>query len=178
MPIKALRDISEKAEFALQVAQGLESTQLSRAALWRHAMGLLNAFYALNEELKNRTQNTGDDTLKRIIQAWRSANSSRLGQFFGTARNTLLHQGAVQLTAATEWEEDVWHDTERPISRSFISIQSSAISDMPAEDFMATCRDALEFMQAGIAEIHETYRAARPELFPAQQPASPFDEPL
>lgn len=155
-----LQSIHEKAGMAIGATKFYRQFIRHPGALWYHAIALFNAFYSLTEELK-MAQNTKDDPiLVQEVQTWRTTNAATLQSFFGTARNTATHQGAVFVEGHQEWEEDIANDTRHPIQRANITVSSSDINDMAEDEFFDLCRKAIEFVQQGVVDIDAAYGAA------------------
>jgi len=125
--VNKLSEISTKAEFAVSMAKTARKDVAHPGPLWYHAIGLLNAFYAINEELKNRTKNGGDDILRTTIEAWWKENDPEVKSFFGSARNKATHQGEVTVEPELEWEDDTINETEHPVPIARITIKGTEI---------------------------------------------------
>lgn len=154
-----LLSIKIKTEYAISAVSAARDQANIKGAVWYHAIGLFNAFYALNKELKIHTQNSDDVHLTAAVKAWRNANKSSIEAFFGTARNTATHQGMISTEAYLEWHEDFLNDTEFPVRKANVTVDNSKINKMPAEEFLDLCQSALIFLRDGIAAIDEDYKS-------------------
>jgi|SRR5215217_3501256 len=157
--VNKLAEIHAKAEYAVNAVIAARKQVNHPGPLWYHAIGLFNAFYAINEELGKRTQNGPDTNLVDAVKAWRSANTSAIGNFFGAARNTATHQGEIITEPYVEWEWDIPNDTEHPLSKAHVTVKSSKITEMPGDEFLDLCEAALTFMRDGIVTIDQDYKA-------------------
>lgn len=153
-----LVEVMAKVDYAASVAKYNKQDVNHPGGLWYHAIGLFNAYYAINEELKNRTQNDPDTALSDSVRLWRSNNGPKIGSFFKNARNNTVHQGDVQVEYFTEWEDDYINDTSYPIIKAHITIQGTNINQMKGEEFLNLCEMALDFMRNGILEIDADYK--------------------
>jgi len=152
-------------ELFLKVGYCLSSVETARdlidspGGLWYHAIGLLNAFYSLNEEMLKRTKNSTDTNLNAAIDAWRANNKEMIQSFFGRAREIATHRGSISTEAFQHWEIDRANDTERPYMRSFVTVDETDINQMEGREFIELCLQAMTFMREGIVEIDADYRA-------------------
>jgi len=157
--INKLAEVFAKAEYAVGAVDAARREVHHPGPLWYHAIGLFNAFYAINEELKTRTQNGNDGNLTAAVIAWRKANAAAIEAFFGNARNIATHQGAIAVEPILEWELDIANDTQHPVAKAIVTVKGSTISEMPAADFLDVCARALTFMRDGILAIDKDYKS-------------------
>lgn len=156
--VNKLAEIYAKAEYAVGAVSSARKEANHPGSLWYHAIGLFNAFYAINEELQKRTKNSGDLRLAAAINAWWDANGSTVKAFFGSARNTATHQGEIITESFLEWEWDIPGDTKHPVTRASVTVKNSSIDRMPGLEFLDLCERALTFMQDGILSIDADYK--------------------
>lgn len=154
-----LNQLHIKAEFAVGAVNAARKQVNHPGPLWYHAIGLFNAFYAINEELKNRTKNAGDDDLRLSVEHWWEENKATVDGFFGSARNTATHQGDIYVEPVLEWEWDIPNDTQHPIAKASVTVGSSKIQGMPGANFLDLCQEALTFMLNGVLTIDADYRS-------------------
>lgn len=154
-----LSAIYEKAEYAVGMAKQAQDHVKHPGGLWYHAVGMLNAYYALREELSKRTKNTNDQNLRAAINAWLQNNQAAADAFFGNARNVATHQGDIDVEYFTEWEDDPLNDTSHPIRGAKVSIKGNVIKAMPGDEFLARCTTAMTFMRDGIIDIDRDYKS-------------------
>ncbi|NBJ10735.1 hypothetical protein [Microvirga arsenatis] len=155
----SLQSVADRVEYALLMIKNSEDACRFEGGLWYHAIAVLNGFYAIREELKNSTANTPDRALSDAVKAWRNLNGSKLNSFFGRARDTATHQGAITTCNHTEWEVDIWHDTSFPEKYARITVKDSTIVNMRGDEFLALAHEAFSFLKAGIVEIEADYKA-------------------
>ena len=79
--------IHSKAVYAVGMATQAQNHVQHPGGLWYHAVGMLNAYYALREELSKRTKNTTDQHLRAAVDAWLNTNQVAADSFFGKARS-------------------------------------------------------------------------------------------
>jgi hypothetical protein len=166
-----LVSVYAKADFAVGMANQARDHVRHPGGLWYHAVGMMNAFFAITEELKTRTMNVPDQQLKEAVQVWRDANRSKVASFFGPARNTATHQGDIHVEPFTDWEEDAANDTSHPIKRTRVSVNGSAIKDMPEDEFLDRCKQALTFLRDGVHAIDKDYKARGGTMHALPEPA-------
>ena len=152
-----LLEIYNKTEFALSMAKNLKEEEAYYHSFWYHAIGILNAFYALREELTKKTKNVKDNILTNSINCWLDKNSNKLNSFFGNARNKATHHGKVSISWRQEREEDRTFDRGVLIDHYFITIHDSNIKNMPYEKFMDSGIQAFEHFKQGIIDIYTDY---------------------
>lgn len=157
--VNKLSEIHAKAEYAVNAVVAARKQVNHPGPLWYHAIGLFNAFYAINDELAKRTQNGPDKNLFDAVKAWRDANTVAINDFFGAARNTATHQGEIVTEPYVEWEWDIPNDTEHPLSKAYVTVKNSKITAIPGGDFLNLCERALTFMRDGIISIDQDYKA-------------------
>lgn len=157
--INKLLEIYSKAEYALAATNRARKEISHPGSLWYHAIGMFNAFYAINEELKIRTKNGNDKALTAAVDAWLQTNADTIKAFFGNARNVATHQGEITVEPCVEWEWDIANDTEHPIARATFTVKGSSINRMPAIGFIDQCEDAITFMREGILSIDREYKS-------------------
>lgn len=153
-----LVEVMAKVDYAASIAKYDRQAVNHPGGLWYHAIGLFNAFYAINEELRNRTQNDPDVALCESVKLWRKNNKLKIKSFFEKARNNTVHQGDIQVEYYTEWEDDYVNDTSHPIMKAHITIHGTNIKKMTGEEFLNLCQSAFEFMRNGIREIDSDYK--------------------
>ncbi|MDP9573890.1 UNVERIFIED_ORG: hypothetical protein J2W66_004393 [Agrobacterium larrymoorei] len=157
--LNKLSEIHAKADYAVNAVLAARKQVNHPGPLWYHAIGLFNAFYAINEELAKRTQNVPDTKLAGAVKDWRAANRAAISSFFGTARNTATHHGEIVTEPYVEWEWDISNDTEHPRSKAHVTVKNSKINEMPGDDFLDLCKEALTFMRDGIVAINQDYKS-------------------
>lgn len=154
-----LVEVFAKAEYARDMVVQAQDSIHHPGGLWYHAIGLFNAYYAIVEELLNRTKNGNDVALTQAVDAWWTANRVKVGSFFQRERNVATHQGEIEVEYFTEWEIDHANDTSQPVRSARVSIKGSAsITDMSGVEFLALCKPAIEFLYAGIIAIDADYK--------------------
>ena len=90
----------------------------------------------------------------RFIERFAQSRQSRAVEFFES------HQGEIEVEYINQWEIDHWNDTERPFRSARVSIKGSqSIQDMPAAEFLALCKPAMEFIRDGIIAIDKDYKS-------------------
>lgn len=154
-----LVEVLAKAEYAVGMTEQAKDSVHHPGGLWYHAIGMFNAFYSINEELKIRLKNGGDKDLKEAVEDWWKANDATVKGFFGNARNVATHQGEIVCEYFTWWEVDDWNDTRNPFRSAMVTVKDSSIKDMPAVEFLDLCNRALTFMRNGILAIDADYKA-------------------
>ncbi|WP_155773330.1 hypothetical protein [Rhizobium leguminosarum] len=159
MTVNKLVEIYAKANYAVSAVGAARREAHHPGPLWYHAIGLFNAFYAINEELRKRTKNGNDVHLTAAVDAWWQSNRDVVSAFFGDARNTATHQGEIVTEAFVEWELDVANDTEHPIAKASVTVKNSTIKKMPGVEFLDLCERALTFMRDGVLAINADYKA-------------------
>lgn len=152
-----LQSVLIKANFALGMVKMYRDDVRHPGALWYHSIAMFNAFYALKEELNTTCKNGNDRILWKAVDDWQSQNKGALGSFFGNARYTATHQGAIQVESDIVWELNTWNDTEHPVMRSVVSVDRSTITKMTGEEFLLLCSDAITFIRDGIRAINADY---------------------
>lgn len=157
--VNKLVEVLAKAEYAVGMSNQAKNSVHHPGGLWYHAIGMFNAFYSINEEIKIRLKNGGDLELKGAVEDWWKANEVTVKGFFGSARSVATHQGAIQCEYFTWWEIDHWNNTEHPFRSAKVTVDNSSIQEMPAVDFLALCSKALTFMRDGIISINADYKA-------------------
>lgn len=153
-----LVEVLAKAEYAVEMAEQAKGSVHHPGGLWYHAIGMFNAFYSINEELKIRLKNGDDMELKASVEDWWKENEKTVRAFFGDARNVATHRGEIDCQYYTKWEADHWNDTEHPFRSAMVSVKRSKIQNMPALEFLELCFKALVFMRDGILEINRDYK--------------------
>lgn len=156
--INKLAEVLAKAEYAVGMTKQATDAVHHPGGLWYHAIGMFNAFYSINEELKIRLKNADDLELKVAVESWWATNDVSVKGFFGNARNVATHQGDIECEYFTWWEIDHWNDTEHPFRSAKVSVRGSTIQNMPAMDFLDLCSKALTFMRDGILAINDDYK--------------------
>ncbi|CAH1653420.1 conserved hypothetical protein [Hyphomicrobiales bacterium] len=159
MPVRRLEVLHSKVVYAVGMATQARDHVQHPGGLWYHAVGMLNAYYALREELTKRTKNTNDQHLRAAIDAWLQAKQADADAFFGNARNIATHQGDIQVEYFTEWEVDTWNDTSRPVRSAKVSVKGGLIDAMPGDEFLSLCTRAMTFLRDGIEEIDRDYKS-------------------
>lgn len=156
--INKLVEVLSKAEYAVEMAEQAKDSIHHPGGLWYHAIGMFNAYYAITQELLNRTKNGKDAELRAAVDEWWNANRDAANAFFYSERNVATHSGEVDVEYFTEWELDDWNDTRHPIRSAHVSVKGSKIQKMPAAEFLELSRQALTFMRDGILAINEDYK--------------------
>lgn len=154
-----LVELLDKADYAVGMSARIRDQIDHPQGLWYHAIGMFNAFYAINEEMKTRTQNGSDVHLTAAVRQWRTENEEQIKSFFGSARNTATHQGEITVQSYTEWETDDVNDTSHPVKKANVTVKGSKVDRMSGDDFVNLCEGALKFMRDGIIAINEDYKA-------------------
>jgi hypothetical protein len=157
--VNKLVEVLAKAEYAVGMTEQARDSVHHPGGLWYHAIGMFNAFYSINEELKIRLKNGGDTDLKNAVEDWWKANEATVKGFFGNARNVATHQGEIVCEYFTWWEADDWNDTRHPFRSAMVTVKDSSIENMPAVDFLDLCSKALTFMRDGILTINADYKS-------------------
>ncbi|RWH83969.1 MAG: hypothetical protein EOQ87_31615 [Mesorhizobium sp.] len=157
--INKLVEVLAKAEYAVEMADQAKDSIHHPGGLWYHAIGMFNAYYAITQELLNRTKNGNDAELRAAVDAWWNANRATANAFFHHERNVATHSGEIDVEYFTEWELDDWHDTDRPVRSAQVSVKGSRIQEMPATEFLELSRKALTFVRDGILAIDADYKA-------------------
>lgn len=155
-----LVEVFAKAEYARDMVTQAQDSIHHPGGLWYHAIGLFNAYYAIIEELLNRTKNGNDVALTQAVDAWWVANKPKANSFFQRERNIATHQGEIEVEYFTEWEPDHVNDTSHPIRSAKVSIKgSTSVQDLSGLEFLNLCRPAMEFLYDGILAIDVDYKA-------------------
>ena len=155
-----LVEVFAKAEYARDMVIQAQDSIHHPGGLWYHAVGLFNAYYAIIEELLNRTKNGNDVALTQAVDTWWTANRVTAGSFFQRERNTVTHKGEIEVEYFTEWEIDHANDTSRPVRSAKVSIKGSkSIKGISGLEFLDLCRPAMQFLYDGIVAIDADYKA-------------------
>ena len=77
-----LQGVADKVDYALMMIKVSENACRFEGGLWYHSIAILNAFYAIREELVKRVANGSDRILSDAVKAWRDRNSDKLNSFF------------------------------------------------------------------------------------------------
>lgn len=155
-----LVEVFAKAEYAREMIVQARDSIHHPGGLWYHAIGLFNAYYAIIEELLNRTKNGNDVALTQAVDAWWTANKAKANSFFQRERNIATHQGEIEVDYFTEWEIDHLNDTSDPVRSAKVSIKgSNAIVGLSGLEFLDLCRPAIQFLYDGILAIDADYKA-------------------
>lgn len=154
-----LTSVHGKVQFALSMIGSARESAITPEGLWYHAVGMLNAFYAVREELFKTVPNGCDKGLKGIIETWRKENREKLDGFFGRARDIATHQGAVKVSRGVDWILLDYLDTVEPKQFSRITIKGTPITSMRGDAFLDVCEDAFRFLNHGLSAINTEYLA-------------------
>ncbi|MET2829797.1 hypothetical protein [Mesorhizobium shangrilense] len=158
--VNKLVEIFAKANYAVEMVEQAQDSAHHPGGLWYHAIAMFNGYYAIIEELLNRTKNGSDSDLSAAVDSWWDANRQKANSYFQRERNVVTHQGEIEVEYINQWEIDHWNDTERPFRSARVSIKSSlSIQDMPATEFLALCKPAMEFIRGGIIAIDKDYKS-------------------
>ena len=154
-----LQGVTDKVDFALTMCVRAKGDCNTRGGLWYHAIGLMNAFYAINEELIKVLANNKDAVLSPVVRDWYVANKDEMSAKLGHARNLSTHRAKLDTTDHLEWQVDTWHDTEHPVIVAKVTVKATDIQALTGPEFLAKVQDAFDFLKLGIDDMEREYRA-------------------
>lgn len=154
-----LQSVSDKIGYAIIMCERAKDHCDGQAGLWYHTLGMMNAFYAIVEEIKRLKSKKADALLGAVVRQWVDANTGKLDDLMTAARHTATHEGKVETTSETVWEVDVWNDTEFPTKDVRVTVPGHNIDRLTGEQFLAVARGAFDFLQHGVDQIERDFMA-------------------
>jgi len=155
---RLIQSVKDKLDFAFTALSQAEDYIHHPAGLWYHSIAIMNAYYALREELTNRTSNSHDTALDAVVKKWLANNKQALDAAFGTARNKATHQGTVVVKGTFFNEYDSIADATGPRQTAKITVDGTGVIDMKAHDFLGVAKRAFVLLEDGIMEINRLYK--------------------
>lgn len=167
-----LTNVADKTSFSLLMVDIISQQHIREASLWYHSIGLMNAYYAICEELKKNVANNKDPILSPIVKKWSTEKQEEINSFFGNGRNIATHRGNIKTQSYTTWVVDHHHDTEFPVQVSRVTVSNSEeINNITSDDFLAIAKRAFTYLQNSLLDIEREYlcQGGEEDLFAREQ---------